>query len=143
MPPFLKKLDLFGVQLPNFNLRGRETIRTSSGGVMSLGIATITFLFAAVKMVHLTSRFNPNVSYYIENDYFTDEFKFNFGREQFMLAFAVEDYFTLELKADTRYVKYFAQYGNFTNNVPTYKELPIYPCQEEDYAKFFPVDKKS
>ena len=27
--------------------------------------------------------------------------------------------------------------------MPPQFELPIYPCSEEDYAKFFPVDKKS
>ena len=74
MPPFLAKLDLFGVPLPVFNLRGHDSIKTSTGGIVSMVLMFITFLFASIKMMHLVSRYNPNVSYYVETDFFEPEF---------------------------------------------------------------------
>jgi len=143
MPPFLKQLDLFEVPLPAFNLRGQESIRTSAGGIVSLVIMLVTFMFASIKMMHLLSRYNPNVSYFVMQDNFEPDYEFNFADENFMFAFALEEVFTDELKDDTRFVKYFVTYGTYAPDMPTVKELPIYPCREEDYAKFFPVEKKS
>ena len=50
---FLKGLDMFGKQTPQLNVRGESEVRTNFGGVVSLFILFITFLFASHKMLQL------------------------------------------------------------------------------------------
>ena len=78
------------------------------GGGVSLVIVITTFLFASLKFVHLVSRSNPNVSMHIETDAYGADDKLVTYEEKFMMAVAVEEYFTKEIKTDTRYIKYFA-----------------------------------
>ena len=40
-------------------------------------------------------------------------------------------------------VKWFAQYMNQTDGQLELSEIPMYPCQEEDYASFYPLAKTS
>ena len=74
-------------------MNGRDRIGTSAGGILSLVIMFITFLFASLKMMHLASRHNPTVRYFVEEDFFEPSYKFNFQDENFMLAFALEGVF--------------------------------------------------
>ena len=60
-----------------------------------------------------------------------------------MMAFTMQSYFTQENLSDTRYIKWYAHYSIVTNGVYYNKELQIYPCREEDYAKFYPIDERS
>ena len=55
----------------------------------------------------------------------------------------MQSYFTQENLSDTRYIKWYAHYSIVTNGVYYNKELQIYPCREEDYAKFYPIDERS
>ena len=63
--------------------------------------------------------------------------------EDFMIAFTLEDYNTLETKSDTRYVKFFAEYSNNTNGQRERFEVGLHPCTEKDYERFYPVETRS
>ena len=63
--------------------------------------------------------------------------------EEFMVAFTLEDYHTLETKMDTRYVKFFAEYSQMINGVRERKEIGLHPCTEEEYARFYPVERNT
>jgi len=60
-----------------------------------------------------------------------------------MAAFSLEDYLTFEFKNDPRYVKWFARYLRIIDGVATAREVPVHPCTDEDYGKFYPVDDRS
>lgn len=57
------------------------------------------------------------------------------------MAFAIENYEDNSGLDDPRFVKWFAHYGTVVDGVATSRELPIYPCTEADYSKFYPVDQ--
>lgn len=60
------------------------------------------------------------------------------------MAVSLEDYFTLDNKNDTAFVKWFAIYYVYSDDeVIEKREVPMYPCRDEDYQKFYPTDNKS
>ena len=56
------QVDAFGESLPTFNVDGKEKIHTICGGVATMLISMIVLAFAALKLEHLISRYNPNMS---------------------------------------------------------------------------------
>mmetsp|Transcript_24914 Transcript_24914/g.31087 ORF Transcript_24914/g.31087 Transcript_24914/m.31087 type:complete len:171 (+) Transcript_24914:2-514(+) len=140
---FLKKVDIFEADLPSFTLNGKSRAGTIFGGMVSLCIIYITFLFCSVKLVHLLERKNPTVNTYMRKDTFDHESKHSFKDGKFMMAFSFEDYFSNKSLIDTRYVKWFAYYLVSQGGVWDSRELPIYPCTDEDFAKFYPIDDRS
>ena len=66
----MEKVDMFGQKIPSFNLKGKDTVYTLAGALMSLLILIVLSLFASIKFIHLFDRFNPNVSQLLEKDYY-------------------------------------------------------------------------
>ena len=58
----MKGLDIFGIPIPSFNLKGRMSVQTGTGGVVSFIILLIMVLYASLKFIHLIEKENPNVS---------------------------------------------------------------------------------
>ena len=87
----IKKIDLFGEALPQFNLKGENQIRTCCGGFVSIIMVTATLLFGLLKIKHLLSRQNPAVTSFIDEGALSSEDKFDFGENDYMLAFALID----------------------------------------------------
>ena len=61
----------------------------------------------------------------------------------FMMAFTLESYFTGESYDDPRFVKWAASIVVSVDGVWKPREVPIFPCRDEDYAKFYPFDDRS
>ena len=68
-------------------------------------IFTIVLLYGITKFIDLESKNNPNVSFYIKEGHFESE-QINLNEKNFRIAFAIEGYFTKDLKYDHRYVKW-------------------------------------
>ena len=62
----LKSIDLYGVGVPKMNIRGEETIKTSTGGCFTLFIVGLTAMFAMLKLQHLFERKSPTVTEYVQ-----------------------------------------------------------------------------
>ena len=80
--------------MPVFNIEGSSTLNTNTGGVLTVLILTITFVFSIVKFSHLISRQNPTVNTYMDREVFSPEDHFNMVDEEFMVAFSLENYNT-------------------------------------------------
>ena len=50
----------------SFNVNGEETVKTNTGAAISMIIAVIILYYAALKLVHLMGKNNPNISEYEE-----------------------------------------------------------------------------
>ena len=99
-------MDMFATPLPIFNLRGQETVQTVCGSILSIMILYVTLIFAALKFMHLMARHNPGVNEYVEYDAFND-LTYDIAASDFMMAVAVEDYVTGEVRNDPSFVKLF------------------------------------
>ena len=56
-----KRIDLFGAAIPQFNLQGKDEVRTATGGFFSLLVIITSLMFAILKLEHLLSRKSPNI----------------------------------------------------------------------------------
>ena len=140
---FLHNVDIFESPLPSFTLNGKSGAGTVFGGVISLIAIYVAFLFASNKLVHLIRRQNPTVNTYLRKDAFDNDERLSLKDQNFMMAFTLESYFSGETLDDPNYIKWLAYFRVDKDGVSDAREIPIYPCRDEDYAKFYPVDERS
>ena len=57
----LLSLDMLGAEAPKFNIGGKDSVRTYTGGLVSLLILSATFLFAMLKLQVMFLRKRPDV----------------------------------------------------------------------------------
>ena len=136
-------MDYFGYDLPNFNIKGSEKINTIAGGIFSLVLFMVVFMYGALKFSHLMTKHNPQIgSYFKENE--MSGIALNLNERNYRIAFTVESYMSpKKQKSDPRYVKYlFRLYGK-KKGKEYEKILSYHDCTEEDYKEFYPVKKQS
>ena len=63
----LETFDTFGEPVPSFNVKGQNTVTSRTGGVITLFISTAVIFYAAIKFVHLYTRYNPMLSSYYQD----------------------------------------------------------------------------
>ena len=86
----LDRFDLFQVSLPSFNLAGKTGVSSLYGGFMTLALMFTLMLYALVKLVHLTSRHNPNISTFLNEDYYDTTHEVNLDDAGLRFAFGIE-----------------------------------------------------
>ena len=106
---------MFGQPIPTLNNKGKTEIHTSEGVLISVILLTVMFLFGAMKLEHLVTRHNPQVSSTTYKNFFDSMQKWTLEEKDFMFAFAIEGYYSKEDKTDPNYVKMFAQTETFEN----------------------------
>ena len=124
---FVKRLDLFGVEIPQLNLNGETQVKSSIGSIITIIIAILMFIFALIKLEHLANRKNPDLSSIIES---IDEGEiYDLNEEDFMMAFTLEHWST-GIKNDTRYFQWVLQVSTssaFNGGVQFY---PMHRCTD-------------
>ena len=79
LPKMLIEADMFPAQIPQFNIKGKDTIRTYCGGLISLIINYLFFLFAMIKFQQLVTRHNPQIVEYEETNGLDASDEYNLG----------------------------------------------------------------
>lgn len=117
-------------------MQGETRVFTSMGGIMTLIIVYVTFLYATLKFQHLVERNNPQVVQWKKNGVLQDEV-FHSDEDNFMIAFAIEDFVTYDSKTDPRYLKWQTVYLEVKDGVTiTERKIDTYPCTEKDFKRF-------
>ena len=88
----LDNVDLFKRSVPTFNMRGRLFVPSMAGGVLSFTIFFVMIIYAALKMIQLFSRTNPNISSYEQTAYYDSSHVVNLKESGLRFAFGVEGY---------------------------------------------------
>ena len=101
----ISKVDLFGKEVPQWNLRGETTVNTAFGGFVSIIVMAFTLAYAAQKFYQLYTKANPNISGATILDY-TD--RINLQEAEFAMAFSLESFYNPVRKEDKRYIEVFA-----------------------------------
>ena len=58
----LTNLDLFGREVPTFNLKGQTHINTSVGGLITLAILLTTLAYTSIKFMELYTKADPFIN---------------------------------------------------------------------------------
>ena len=61
-------MDAFGKELPKFSIKGGEQINSIVGGVLSIVLYMVIFMYAIFKFGHLSTKDNPNISAFLKVD---------------------------------------------------------------------------
>ena len=85
---------MFAADLPKFNMRGEESVKTNIGGCCSIIIVFVSLMYATHKFNHLLTKHNPQVLVHDVLDAFDVDDRFETSETDFMLAVAIEDYNT-------------------------------------------------
>ena len=106
MPPFLKRLDIFGEPVPQFGIDGETMVRTKTGATCSMVIFMLTFAFGLLKLQALVDRKNPFVVSTTED--LEEGHKYPIGNDNFNIAFSIATADDKMLPYNPRYVKWVA-----------------------------------
>ena len=88
----LKKLDMFGYPLPQFNKDGETKVSTGWGALVSIAVIVTTFLFADLKFRQLVEGRNPQITTVVHSDGLEMGESFDTSGDDFMMAFAFIDF---------------------------------------------------
>ena len=104
MAAFMKRIDLFGTPIPGFNIQGKTSVNTKTGAMVSFIVIFLTLAYSLLKMQHMIVRKNPSIT--VRNGKLDHETTLNLGSDEFMMAFALEDFKAKPIKLDDRYVRW-------------------------------------
>ena len=131
---FLKKLDLFGVNL-NFKYQANDTYTTALGGLFILMFGIVALSFGIYYFIPFIKRKNLNIIYYTMNIPKTEQIKFKESKAMFNIGFQcdgkndtdIQDIFNLNSKFVTFYK------DSQGNSNKTKEELTWHYCRYEDF----------
>mmetsp|Transcript_31913 Transcript_31913/g.39629 ORF Transcript_31913/g.39629 Transcript_31913/m.39629 type:complete len:121 (-) Transcript_31913:819-1181(-) len=119
-------------------MRGRDSVSSWPGGLLSFAILFVILIYGALKLVMLVSRANPNVSTYLEQNFFDSSERMNLKERGVRFAFGIEGFLDKELKNDPRYVKTLFRLWGKREGQAYEKILPFHKCTAEDFDQFAP-----
>ena len=132
----LDAIDLFPQGIPSFNIKGRDSVSSLSGGIFSLLIFAIMIFYSSVKFVHLISHHNPTVSSYKNEFYFDSSQEVDLYESSVHFAFGVEGFFDGELKDDSKFVKYLVRMYGRKDGVTFERLVTHRECTADDLDRF-------
>lgn len=133
-----KRLDMFGVSLPMFNIHGQTVTNTVCGGVASFVVLFIFFLYATLKLSHLLSKYNPDISTVVETNFYDQNTRLRLGDLDFSIAFTIEGYLDKKAKNDPKFVKTMARIVTYTDGVSSERFIPFSKCTKAQLDRFSP-----
>ena len=102
-------VDIFGKEVPGFNIKGEHHMSTAVGGIMTFLLLMLSLCYAIIKVIHLVNKTNPVMSELTIPEHYSSLDKFYLNENNFKMAFSVEGYLDRENKNDSRYVKWIAR----------------------------------
>ena len=138
----VRKLDFFGVKLPQLNVKGEEQVKTSAGGLLSFLIMCVTFVFALLKIQHLINFKKPSIASFYQDLDVGPENAFNLGSDGFMIAFGIETYID-GLRNNPRFLKWIVR-NRIVSSEGERKFIyhPVRNCTKSDFDKFYEPHKQ-
>ena len=105
----LRSIDIFGEPLPTFNLKGKTHVFTATGGIFTIILAIVFLGYTLVKFEHLIEYKNPDVTEFLEKNFYDYQTRIDLNEIGFKFAFTLEGYLDKKIKDDPKYVKLMAR----------------------------------
>ena len=138
---FFKKFDIFGRDIPSFNIKGKDTIQTIPGVVVSILIGLLTLAFGILKFEHLVRRRHPFI-----NETSSPLIKGTSQKlsdENFMMAFSLESFDRSASLDDPRFIRWYAATYTVEEGIWTSNYHLLDKCTEADFEKFYQPENEA
>ena len=138
---FLKKFDIFGRDIPSFNINGKNTIQTIPGTIVSILIGLLTLSFGILKFEHLVRRKQPFI-----NETSSPLIKGTSQKlsdENIMMAFSLENFYTSAPLDDPRYIRWYTIDWTLKEGIWTSSYNLLNKCTEADFEKFYQAENEA
>ena len=132
----LERIDIFGANLPVFNLKGETQVLTKTGGCLSLVVMIVFLTYGVLKFMQMMDKHNPFLSEMTEKNIFDYNTRLNLNEINFKMAFSVEGYLDNQVRDDPRFVKYIVRIFGKKNDVEYQEIIPFHKCTEDDWDQF-------
>ena len=131
----LRNMDQFAHESPRFRVGGREKFPTTLGGVVTVFMFSILSIYSLIKLEHLLSRSNPNISSFTEPQALPADYRVMLKEKNFQFAWAFESHHgDRELKDDPRFVKISMNYYGIGDDLIFRSvKLDYHICTKEDF----------
>ena len=107
---FFSKIDRFGQTIPAFNLKGKDKVTTTFGGITTAAIIVLTLSYFVIRFEELVAGTDPTINYNVVQSYYGAEKGLNLYESNERLAISVIGANDNKTKYDPRYVRMIAQY---------------------------------
>ena len=137
---FLKKFDIFGRDIPSFNINGKNTIQTIPGVIVSILIGLLTLSFGILKFEHLVRRKQPFI-----NETSSPLIKGTSQKlsdENIMMAFSLENFYTGVPSDNSRFNRWYAVTYTVEEGIWTSNYHLLDKCTEADFEKFYQAENE-
>ena len=137
-PNFVKKLDMFGKPIPQFNIAGEDKIQTSLGTVLSIVTIILTFAYGILQLQYLIDHKSPSVDLVPERIELDSELEVL--HDGFQIAFNFEGNLGEILPYNSSYVRWIASTFDKRNNTGEYAYYEMQPCSQDEFDRFYPAE---
>ena len=137
---FLKKFDIFGRDIPSFNINGKNTIQTIPGTIVSILIGLLTLSFGILKFEHLVRRKQPFINETSSPLIKGTSQKLSDGN--LMMAFSLESFDTSAPLDDPRFNRWYAASYTIEEGIWTTSYSLLDKCTEADFEKFYQAENE-
>ena len=93
VPSVMKRMDIFGFDIPTFNIKGESKVMTVSGGLLSFLVGIVFLIYGSLKLSHLIDNHNPSIAEIKEFNFYDSSQRLVLDDFGFKIAFAVENYY--------------------------------------------------
>ena len=104
-------------------------------------ILVILLSYGTLKIFHLVTKHNANVTIVEDLDVFDFTETLNLNEINFRFAFSVVGYHSREIKNDPRYVKYLVRIFGKKEGKEYERLLPYRLCTDSDWDEFYPPSR--
>ena len=66
----MKSIDSFGQDIPELNLKGKKSVNTVLGGLLSASVFLVTLAYSSYKFISLMTKANPIINEIDQLNYF-------------------------------------------------------------------------
>ena len=138
---FLKEFDIFGRDIPSFNINGKNTIQTIPGVIVSIVIGLLTLSFGILKFEHLVRRKQPLITE--TSSPLIKGTSQKLSDENIMMAFALETFYTSVPLDDPRYIRWYTIEWTAKEGIWTSSYKLLDKCTEADFEKFYQAENEA
>ena len=134
------KLDFFAEPM-HYNYEGKDRFGSIQGVFISLLYYTAMIAYCGKVLNRYVNKYNPDIAISTLKNESSPDQVLNVNDEGFKLAFSVIDYIDTSVLNDPNHVTWDV-YLEERKNLELVNKIPLrtHVCNEEDYAKFYPID---